>query len=376
MRTCLVILLTSLIAVAQPDGAVLCQGYWQDADSAVAQLRRMAATWRTRGEWEARASRVRSQILRGAGLDPLPKRTPLNPTIHSERKGDGYTVANVTIEPLPGFFVGGNLYRPVGGKRPFAAILSAHGHYRGKKGGRFREQSQQRHATFARMGAVVFAWDMIGWGDSGNAGWKHDHPQALTLQTWTSVRALDFLLSQPGVDASRVGMTGSSGGGTQTFLMTAIDQRVTASAPVVMVAADFFGGCNCESGMPIHKTAALETNNAEIAALAAPRPLLLVSNGKDWTKNNPKIEMPYIRMVYGAYGALDRVRNVHLPTEGHDYGPSKRAAVYEFFEKHLRLKAAPPEDGIVIEPFEKMLGFDAKHPRPKRALPPTATIRW
>ena len=269
-------------------GAVLCQGNYQTEDEAVRQLERLAATWTTQQDWQARAKQIRQQILVGAKLDPLPERTPLNPIIRNKRSFNGYTVESAAFEARPGYFVYGNLYRPANaeGKRP--GILCPHGHARGRDGGRLRPDQQHRCATLARMGAVVFSYDMIGFGDSEYLGWNHQHEQALTLQTWSSIRAVDFLQSLDDVDGDQIGVTGCSGGGTQTFLLTAVDDRVKVAVPVVMVSAHFFGGCHCESGMPIHKTAKLETNNAEIAALAAPRPLLLVSVGGDWTKNNPR----------------------------------------------------------------------------------------
>ena len=346
---------------------------------AVKNLAAFAATYSDQASWEERASLLRKGILAGAALDPLPTRTPSNPVIHSLRKGDGYTVANVYLESIPGLFVTGNLYRPAGESakkeaKPYAAILCPHGHW---EDGRVRRDMQVRCATFARMGAVVFTYDMAGWYESkfqvDHRGDKH----TLTYQTWNSMRVLDFLLELDGVDPKRVAVTGASGGGTQTFLLAALDPRVTVSVPAVMVSAHFYGGCNCESGRRIHRREEFQTNNAEIAALAAPRPQLLVSCGGDWTKNTPEVEFPYIRSVYALYGKADRVENAHFPAEVHDYGETKRQPVYAFLGRHLGLDLAAVKktsEGGVDESFVRVFRqadlkcFDADHPVPAHAL--------
>ena len=340
------------------------------------QLEQFAASYSTVEEWTERAARVRFGILEGARLVPFPEKTPLNAVVHSRTPCDGYSVENVFFESFPGFFVTGNLYRPApqpddrGEKR--AAILCPHGHL---KEGRFSKRVQSRCAALARMGAVVFAYDMVGWNESTQVDHRRDR-NITTYQIWNSIRAVDFVLSLPEVDENRIGCTGASGGGTQTFLLTAVDERITVAAPVVMVSAHFFGGCNCESGMPIHEGLRHKTNNADIAALAAPRPLLLVSCGGDWTSNTPDVEFPYIRNVYKLFDAEALVENVHLATEGHDYGPSKRQPVYRFMARHLGLDLAAVADdkGAIDESFisfrtrEELSVFDDEHPRPDRAL--------
>ncbi len=381
-----IVVLLSWSAQAAVEEPQLCVGNYQTEEQAKEQLARFAATYSTQAQWQQRAQRIREGILRGVELLPLPKKGPLNPILHSRREHDGYTVENAAFESLPGVFVSGNLYRPTKGTGPFAGVLCPHGHWGDPNDyGRFRPDMQKRCATFARMGAVVFAYDMVGYGDWANAGWKHNRPDALKLQLWNSIRAVDFLTSMKDVDPKRIAITGASGGGTQTFLLTAVDDRVAVSIPVVQVSAHFFGGCVCESGMPIHKAKGYETSNVEIAACAAPRPLLLISDGKDWTKNTAQVEYPYIRNVYGLFDAADNVECLHLAKEGHDYGWSKRVGAYKFLSKHLGLCLANViddsgsinENFVVIELKASLYVFDENHPRPSYAVDPgTTELPW
>ncbi|HEX6963584.1 MAG TPA: acetylxylan esterase [Lacipirellula sp.] len=336
-----------------------------------AKLDRFAARYDSKEQWKAHANRIRRGILRGMKLEQRPPACPMNPIRHSVRQGDGYTVENVAFESLPGYWVTGNLYLPADADGPLPGVLCPHGHTPDK---RFDESTQARCQALALMGAAVLAWDMVGYGESHPV--PHRHSETLRLQTHNSLRAVDFLLSLGNVDEKRLGVTGESGGGTQTFLVAALDPRIDVSVPVVMVSAHFYGGCICESGMPIHKNGDHETDNVEIAAVVAPKPLLLVSCGGDWTKNTPQVEFPHIQRVYGLFGAKEKVENAHFPDEGHDYGPSKRKAMYPFMAKHLRLDLSRirnqsgeiAEDFVKVRPREELLVFPPDRPRPKHAI--------
>ena len=300
-----------------------------------ANLERYAATYHDRISWEQRAARVKANMLQALQLHPLPTRTPLKPITTGKKQMNGYTVENVAFESRPGFWVTGNVYRPLNIKNKVPGILVPQGHFGKPEEARADPEWQSLCAGLARMGAVVLAYDMVGYSESNQC--EHKMPIASKIQTWNSMRAVDFLLTQKEVDPKRIAITGASGGGTQTFLLTALDDRIAVAAPVVMVSAHFFGGCVCESGLPIHSGENIETNNAEIAALAAPRPMIIISDGKDWTQHVPEVEFPYIKNVYGLYNAANKVQNVHFPEEGHDYKFSKRKPVYAFMAKHLGL---------------------------------------
>ncbi len=370
-KSFIILLLTLMFSPLLAQEPLLCIGAHWTEDDANLMMKEFASKWNDRSSWEERAQVIRSGIVEGMQLGKMPVvKGKFNPLIHGRREMDGYVVENIAIESFPGFWITGNLYSPLSPKEKNPAVLCPHGH---AKDMRLTADVQIRSAALARMGAIVFAYDMVGFGESQQV--DHKIPIALVLQTHNSRRVLDYLLSRPDVDASRVGMTGGSGGGTQTFILTAIDPRITVSVPAVQVSAHFFGGCVCESGMPIHNSGHHQTNNVEIAALCAPRPLLLISNGGDWTRNTPRVEYPYIQKVYAAYHAENRLENVHLPAEKHDYGPSKRKAAYNFLGHHLKLnRGALPYDNGYQEDFVKVLKpdqlkvFDVKHPLPSNAL--------
>ena len=216
----------------------LCQGKYWTEDQGNLMMKKFASEWNSLDSWGKRADVIRKGIITGMKLDQMPKVTgDIKLIVTKTHQGDGYIVENVAFESFPGFYVTGNIYRPVNPDKKCAAILSPHGHWANR---RLTAEVQARCATLARMGAIVLVYDMVGYTDSKQV--THDIPIALLLQTWNSKRALDYLLSRPDVDPERIGITGESGGGTQTFILTAIDKLIKVSVPVEQVSAHSFGG--------------------------------------------------------------------------------------------------------------------------------------
>ncbi|MBI2688142.1 MAG: hypothetical protein HYX27_17705 [Acidobacteria bacterium] len=326
----------------------------------------------TKAQWEARKTALRKQILTAAGLDPLPsRRAKPRAEVFGKKTYDGFTVEKVLIETSPNYWLGGNLFRPTapGGKRP--AIVSPHGHWRNGR----TEQTEignipARGAMLARMGFVVLNYDMVGYNDTkqtphafGDAREQLWNWGPLGLQLWNSIRAVDFLQSLDDVDGNRLAATGASGGATQTFLLTAVDDRIKWSAPVNMISGIMQGGSPCENAPGLR----VGTFNVEIAAMMAPRPLLMVAATGDWTKNTPRQEYPAMKRMYGLYDREPLVESLQI-TAPHNYNQASREVVYDFFARRvLGLEKGPKESDIPEFRKEDLLSLEGRD-LPKGAL--------
>jgi hypothetical protein len=309
----------------------------------------LSTLYSNKAEWEARRDSLRREVRQRLELDAFLDSCVLGkPLLSKIRKHDGYTTQNICIELTPGQHLFGTIYASTK-KGTHALIVCPDGHWPM----RYRKDEQQRLGTLARMGAVCVDFDLYGWGESEKevGAEAHHTSRAHVYQAACGYILLDWMLkNRKDIDSERVGVMGGSGGGTHTVLLSLLDERVTASAPVVHLASHFDGGCPCESGKPV-QLAAGGTCEPELAAVMAPKPMLIVSDGGDWTSSVPTLEFPYLQRIYGFFGAKEQVRNVHLPNERHDFGVNKRIAVYDFFIDVFGLdRSMLDESKITIEP--------------------------
>ena len=314
----------------------------------------LTSLYADRTQWEARRDTLRREVRQRLGIDDFLKQCVEKPrtVLSKQRRYDGYSVQNICIETLPGEFAYGSIYAPLTkGRHPL--IICPNGHF---GDGRYRKDQQQRLATLARMGAICVDYDIYAWGQSADEHPDHRTERAHIVQALDGLVMLDWMLDNRAkqIDTTRIAANGGSGGGSLTVLLTALDRRFTAAAPVVSLASHFDGGCPCESGRPIH-LAAGGTCNPELLAMMAPKPVLVVSDGGDWTASVPELELPFLKRIYAFYGAEENVQNVHLPNERHDFGPNKRAAVYDFFINIFKLDATKrDETKVTIEPYDNL----------------------
>jgi hypothetical protein len=312
----------------------------------------LSTLYSNKAQWEARRDSLRREVRQRLELDAFLDSCTLKPLLSKVRKHDGYTTQNICIELTPGQHLFGTIYASTK-KGKHALIVCPDGHWPY----RYRKDEQQRLGTLARMGAVCVDFDLYGWGESEQEVGKEAHhtSRAHVYQAACGYVLLDYMLkNRKDIDPTRIGVCGGSGGGTHTVLLSLLDERVTASAPVVHLASHFDGGCPRESGKPIQLSAG-GTCEAELAAVMAPKPMLIVSDGGDWTSSVPTLEFPYLQRIYGFYGAQDKVRNVHLPKERHDFNKNKRQAVYDFFIDVFGLdRSMLDESKVTIEPDEAL----------------------
>ena len=356
----------------------------------------------SRDTWQTRAERVRRQILVANGLWPMPTKTPANAVVHGKVDRDDYTVEKVYLESFPGHFVTGNLYRPKGRGGRLPGVLCPHGHWpngrfydcgeakvrsqivegaeRFERGGRY--PTQARCVQLARMGCVVFHYDMVGYADSVQLAhaprtraemntpenWGYFSPQAelrlqnmMGLQTYNSIRALDWFSELADVDPKRIAVTGCSGGGTQTFILCAVDPRPAVAFPAVMVSTAMQGGCTCENACYLR----VGTGNIEIAGLTAPRPLGMVA-ADDWTKEIMTKGLPELKQLYAMLGAENLVMVKPLLHFPHNYNYVSRAVMYQWMNRHLKLGLREPivEDDFQPLSVAEMTVWGQSHPRP------------
>jgi len=327
----------------------------------------------TREAWQEQAAFLRKQILASAGLLPMPEKTALRAQVFGKLERAGYSIEKVLLETLPGFYLGGNLYRPLGRRGPFPGVVSPHGHWDyGRLENSERVSVPGRSINLARQGFVVFTYDMIGYNDTNQVPHHWGGPREalwsigpMGIQLWDSIRALDFLTSLPDVDPNRIACTGASGGGTQTFLLMAVEERIKVAAPVNMISATMQGGV-CENA-PNLRAGHTDFSNMVVGALMAPRPLLLISASGDWTKNTPAEEFPAIRSIYRLLGAEQNVENVHVNAP-HNYNKESREAVYKFFNtRMLDVRDPVPEKNFRVEQLGDLLAMFGRQ-RPPNAV--------
>lgn len=321
-------------------------------------LKYLSSLYQNRQQWESRRDSLRREVRQHLGIDAFLDSCvkSVKPVLSKVRRHDGYTTQNICIELTPGQHVFGTIYTPhklKGKSKLFPLIICPDGHWVTRS----RADEQKRLGTLARMGAICVDFDLYGYGQSeGEVGREaHRTARAHVYQAACALKLLDYMWNnRRDIDKTRIGVNGGSGGGTHTVLLTAIDSRFTAAAPTVNLASHFDGGCPCESGMPIQRSGG-GTCNPEILAMFAPNPVQVVSDGGDWTASVPTLEFPYLQRIWGFYDAVGNVENVHLPNEGHDYGPNKRKANYDFFARVFNLDASMiDESKVTIEPLEML----------------------
>lgn len=338
------------------------------------QVKQIESGWlqgiETLDDWRARREHLRQELLEMLGLSPLPQRTDLKVTITGTVETEDFIVEKLHYQSMPGLYVTANLYRPKQIDKPLPVILYLCGHARVEKDGVSygNKVSYQHHpAWFARHGFVSMAIDTIQLGEipglhhgtnRENMWWWNAHGYTPAgVETWNAMRALDYLQTRPEVDGNRLGVTGRSGGGVYSWWLAALDDRIKVAVPVAgmtdlqnyVVDGAIEGHCDCMFMVNTHRW-----DFPQVAALVAPRPLLLANSDKDVIFPLDGVERLHwkVREVYRLYGAEDRLGL--LITEGpHKDTQDLRIPTFHWMNRWLKKEEEdPPIEKPAIKFFE------------------------
>src|SRR5262245_14208909 len=307
---------------------------------------------------------LREDLFDMLGLKPMPERTPLNATVTGKIEGAGYAIEKLHFQSLPGLYVTANFYLPNPARGGHPTILYQVGHYNQHRrdGNKAAPDCMQQGIWFATHGYAALMMDTVELSEiaglhRGLLGerrwwWHSTGYTPAGVETWNAIRAVDYLVTRPEVDADRIGATGISGGGIGTFWIAAADERVKAAAPVSgMGDLTFYAG---EDGISRHCDCFFFYNRARwnwttVCSLVCPRPLLFVNSDNDGyfpMANNERI-IARLERLYSLFGAGDQVDAV-ISVGGHGYRTDVRRAAYEFFNRHLKgdsRRVADPDAG-------------------------------
>lgn len=333
----------------------------------------LRAAVKTKTDAEAYLKSVRERIQQAFG--PLPEKTPLNARVTRTADREGYRIENVIFDSRPNYMVTGNLYVPTGRKQPMPGVIGVCGH---SLNGKAAEAYQAFAQNLARLGYVCFIIDPVGQGErfqyltdtlkSRLGGGVAEHiqmgnHQALigeflgTWFTWDGIRALDYLLTRPEVDPQHVGVTGNSGGGTQTTWLCGLEPRFTMAAPACFVTTF---RRNAENELPADteqcppQVLALGLDHSDFLAAMAPKPVIILAQEKDFFDARGSIETyERLKPLYTLLGKPENIQ-LHIGPDHHGYSQPNREAMYRFFNQVTRVSDAKTEPALTVEKDETL----------------------
>lgn len=330
-------------------------------------------------ELEQSRHNVREALLNSLGLNPFPEKTPLNAKTLGRLERPGYSIEKVIFESRPGFFVTSNVYVPDGIRQPAPAVVCPTGHWM-KTGKMDPTHVQPRCIGLAKRGYVALAYDPIGQGERLVPGNHHSLGFTSFLfgacnmgwMVWDSMRAIDYLTARPDVDPSRIGITGASGGGANTFYTTAVDKRIRAAVPVVFVCTYLewfrYGGDNCICDHLPGFMARFE--EFEVFSLISPRPMLILNSYPDdgYPVSGARVAFAAARKIYQLLKSAENVDYRELQTP-HGYLRPEREAMYGWFDHFLKgnpSREPQTEEAIEVVPAESSALHCFPHGTPGR----------